>query len=211
MAERIRADESSMKKEKDGRKPTRSKVTVVDTLGWDKRSMDHTLKTTKQDIMQIVTPGSHALLLVLPISVSGEVPSEEEIESHCQHIQLFTEAAWKYTIVLLSCQGQVEQSVINRHLRATEKLLEKCDKRHFILHGDTPISDLQQEIEDLVKGNNGGCLTLQDYCEGIVHENTELKKKLKDYEDGTKKRRVSSDIPPKCEFYLFLFKLNILS
>lgn len=211
VAKRICTYESSMTEEKDVRRQTGSKLTVVDTLDWDKRSMDLMLKSTTQHIMRIVNPGTHALLLVLPVSISGEVPSEEDIECYCQHMQLLTEAAWKYTLVLFSCQGQVEKSVIDRHLEASEKLLEKCDRRHFILQGDTPISDLQQDIEDFIQGNGGGCLTLQDYCEGLSHENTELKKQLKDYEDGTKKRRVSSDVPPKCEFYWFLFQTYVFS
>lgn len=52
----------------------------------------------------------------------------------------------------------------------------------LILKKETPISDLQQEIADFVYRNDGGCLTRENYYQGLSHEITEVKKKLKETE-----------------------------
>ncbi|XP_076148384.1 uncharacterized protein LOC143132618 [Alosa pseudoharengus] len=181
------------------------KITVVDTPGWDRVSVDHTSEQIKHEIIRSTTlclPGPHALLLVLPVSQDGEVPSDKEIQSHCQHIQLLSEKAWRYTMVLFACEGEVEQSVIDQHLKATEKLVEKCEGRYFIIQKDTPVPELLQEIKSLVSDNSGNCLPFQDYYSGRRDQLEELKEKSKNHGDRTKTRRGSSEfIPPTFAFF----------
>lgn len=101
VANKLRKDENSVKERMGVRK-----FRMINKSGWDKMSVHCTSDTTKQEIVQNVTepPGSHALLFVLPVTAYGEVPSEE-VESHCQHIELLSEKAWKFTIVKVKCSN----------------------------------------------------------------------------------------------------------
>ncbi|XP_053355522.1 uncharacterized protein LOC128527190 isoform X3 [Clarias gariepinus] len=111
------------------------RIRIVDTLGWDSTSIRKTTTKIKNEITRSVTlcaPGPHALILVLPIN-TDDVPSVNELESACQHMELLSERVWNYTMVLFLCDGDVEESRVKEHFQSAEKLLEKCRGRHYVM------------------------------------------------------------------------------
>lgn len=199
------------------------KLTVVDTPGWDRTSINRTPAHIKEEIIQSPTlclPGPHALLLVLPISMSGNSPSASEIKSTSHHIELLSARAWGHTIVLFVCQDKVDTAVIDQHVQKAKKLIDKCGGRSFILHTGTKVSSLIKRIEGIVDENCGDFLIPQVYyevfekriveqhetCEKIKQELKQHKMKLKKVKAELQKlmssprRRESIDKPPNCEY-----------
>ncbi|XP_041959106.1 uncharacterized protein LOC121718238 [Alosa sapidissima] len=107
-------------------------------------------------------------------------------------------------MVLFVCKYEVEESVIGRHVKATQKLLEKCDHRHFILRNDSRVADLQQVIEDLVRKTCGECLSysrdiLPSYSQAKSDGTAELHKQSEQtvkHSDEMKRRDSSETIRP---------------
>ncbi|XP_041959066.1 GTPase IMAP family member 4-like [Alosa sapidissima] len=174
------------------------KLTVVDTPGWDRVSVQRTPEHIKQEIIRstsLCLPGPHALLLVLPISMDGDPPSANEMKSASHHVELLSPRAWRHTMVLFVCKDEMEKSVIDRHVQGAKKLTDKCEGRFFILERDNEVSHLLQKIEDIVEQNCGDFLIPQVYYEvfekrmpsGIVEQSKmyerreeELKEKYKE-------------------------------
>ncbi|XP_031419754.1 GTPase IMAP family member 9-like isoform X2 [Clupea harengus] len=140
------------------------KLTVVDTPGWDRVSVQRTPERIKQEIIRSATlclPGPHALLLVLPISMHDQIPSANEIKSASHHVALLSHRAWRHTIVLFVCKDEMDTSAIDQQVQGAKKLIDKCEGRYFILHNDSDVTALLQKIEDMVEENCGDFLIPQ--------------------------------------------------
>ncbi|KAG5278845.1 hypothetical protein AALO_G00103350 [Alosa alosa] len=157
------------------------KLTVVDSPGWDRVSVQRTPEHIKQEIIQstsLCLPGPHALLLVLPISMDADPPSANEMKSASHHVELLSSRAWRHTMVLFVCKDEMDESVIDWHVQGAKKLIHKCQRRYFILQRDSQVTELLQKIEDMVQYNCGDFLIPQVYYEafekGMPSELTKL-------------------------------------
>ncbi|XP_062402810.1 GTPase IMAP family member 4-like [Sardina pilchardus] len=146
------------------------KLTVVDTPGWDRVSVQRTPEQIKQEIIRSTTlclPGPHVLLLVLPISMDGGPPSANEIKSASHHVELLSPRAWRHTILLFVCMDEMDESIIEQRVNHVRKLIDKCQGRFFILQRDSQVTKLLQKIEDMVEDNCGDFLIPQVYYEAF--------------------------------------------
>ncbi|KAI5108810.1 GTPase IMAP family member 8-like isoform X2, partial [Silurus meridionalis] len=145
-------------------------VCIVDTPGWDRVSIECTTKKIKNEITRSVTlcpPGPHALILVLPVNI-GDVPSQNELESTSQHVELLSERVWNNTMVLVLCDRDVEDSTITEHIQKSEKLLEKCSGRHCVMRlseSETQVCALLKKIESMVEEKQGYFYLTEGYYE----------------------------------------------
>ncbi|XP_067314706.1 GTPase IMAP family member 2 [Pseudorasbora parva] len=128
-------------------------ISVVEAPGWDRTSIQQTPENIKEEVERSVTlfpPGPHALLLVIPVKNLSEEPSTGEITAAQTYIELLPERVWKHTILLFACDG-VKEPQIKEHIRSTDKILEKCGGRYYVLQ----THDLLKKIDDLVEENRG--------------------------------------------------------
>lgn len=154
------------------------KLTVVDTPGWNRLSVQRTPEQIKQEIIRSPTlclPGPHALLLVLPISMHGDPLSSDEIKSASHHVELLSTRAWRHTIVLFVCQDKMDKSVTERHVQTAKKLLDNCEQRYYIFHRDSEVTPLLQMIQDMVDDNCGDFLIPQISYEMFEKQEEEIK------------------------------------
>lgn len=132
------------------------KISVVETPGWNRSSIQQTAESVKAEIVRSVSlcpPGPDALLLVLPVKNLFEESSSEITEAK-NHVQLLSERVWKHTIVLFYCDEGVEESVLQEHIRSAGKILEKCLGRYHVLRrNSSQIRELFKKIEHLVEEN----------------------------------------------------------
>ncbi|KAG7326841.1 hypothetical protein KOW79_010242 [Hemibagrus wyckioides] len=143
---------------------------IVNTPGWKRISTECTTENIKNEIIRSVTlcpPGPHALILVIPINTYDEL-SINELESASRHMELLSERVWNHTMVLFLCEGDVEESTIQKHIRETEKLLEKYKGRHYVMRlseSETQVRGLLKEIDSIVEENAGDFFLPQVYYE----------------------------------------------
>lgn len=163
-------------------------VAVVETPGWDRVSVKRTSTHVKKELVHSVTllpPGPHALLLVLPI---GEELSANERKSIQHHMELLTERAWKYTMVLFVSETDEDCAPSEKVLRSAGGLMEKCGGRYHVLCGSTSnrtqVSKLLQKIERMVDDNTDEFLIPEVYYElmerKMPKEVTELRRVYED-------------------------------
>ncbi|XP_065149974.1 GTPase IMAP family member 4-like [Paramisgurnus dabryanus] len=149
---------------------TERKISVVDTPGWSPISIEQTAENIKTEIVRCVSlcpPGPDVLLLVIPVK---QEPSPYEMTEAQKHMELLSERVWKHTIVLFDCEEEIEDSVINEHIQSAQTILEKCKRLCVYRRGFNQMTNLFNEIDDLVKKNEGEFSMAQIYYEEIQPE-----------------------------------------
>ncbi|XP_048036657.1 GTPase IMAP family member 2-like [Megalobrama amblycephala] len=179
------------------------RIRVVEAPGWDKVSKQTKNKTKsikKREVDRSVSlcpPGPHALLLVIPVKTLSEEPSLSDITAAQMHMELLSERVWKHTILLFDCDEGVEEPQIKEYIRSSEKILEKCGGRVYVLQkstleSPTQIHELLKKIDDLVKENHGDLFIPQaELRYEVIPHKTKASGERK-----IKHRRGSLDNPP---------------
>nr|XP_055068883.1 GTPase IMAP family member 4-like isoform X3 [Misgurnus anguillicaudatus] len=149
---------------------TERKISVVDTPGWSPISIEQTAENIKTEIVRcwsLCPPGPDVLLLVIPVK---QEPSMYEMTEAQKHMELLSERVWKHTIVLFDCEEEIEESVINEHIQCAETILKKCKRFCVYRRGFNQMTNLLNEIDDLVTKNKGEFSMTQIYYEEIQPE-----------------------------------------
>ncbi|XP_063075837.1 GTPase IMAP family member 8 [Engraulis encrasicolus] len=141
-------------------------LTVVDTPGWDWWSVRQTSKQVRREsfrAQELLHPGPHALLLVLPLVSSLTARKRNTLEDHMEKI--FGSHWFQYTMVLftcgdwLRCQGYSIEEHIHSAGKEMVRLLETCGNFYHVLDGlnlDTghrQVPELINKIEEIVTHN----------------------------------------------------------
>ncbi|XP_051752089.1 GTPase IMAP family member 2-like [Ctenopharyngodon idella] len=175
------------------------RISVVEAPGWDRISIQQTAENMKEEVDRSVSlcpPGPHVFLLVIPVKTPSEEPSTSEITAAQMHMELLSERVWKHTILLFACDDGLEEPQIKEHIRGSEKILEKCGRRSYVLQksaweSPTQINELLKKIDNLVKENHGDFFIPHAYSELIRHKTLEASG-----ESEIRHRRGSLDNPP---------------
>ncbi|XP_063076989.1 GTPase IMAP family member 8-like [Engraulis encrasicolus] len=139
-------------------------VSVVDTPGWCMdASLEDTTEWTKREIMYSVSlcaPGPHCFLLVIALDKPFIYVFLNAIR---QHLELFGERVWCYTMVLFTCGDCLEDMTIEQYIESEEEALqwviEQCGNRYHVLNNkdrssnDTQVAELLEKIEEMVAEN----------------------------------------------------------
>ncbi|KAG7326907.1 hypothetical protein KOW79_010308 [Hemibagrus wyckioides] len=165
------------------------RLCIVNTPGWDRISIECTTEKIKNEIIRSVTlcpPGPHALVLVIPINADDEL-SVIELKSASRHMELLSQRVWSHTVVLFLCEGDVEEFRIKEHTQKAEKLLEKCNRRHYVMRlseSETQIQGLLKKIDSVEEENPGDFFLPQVYYEVMQSKKSQAIRELeKRYED----------------------------
>ncbi|XP_076128471.1 uncharacterized protein LOC143109582 [Alosa pseudoharengus] len=138
------------------------KIVVVDTLGWSKYRDSCTIEQDKEIVRGLtLCPGSHAFLLILPVDMAFTPQQQRALEDH---MVLFGEDVWKYTVVLFTYGDQLGDQTIEEHIMmegpALQKLVERCGNRYHVLNNknkseSNQVPELLKKIEEMVAINEG--------------------------------------------------------
>ncbi|XP_076128461.1 uncharacterized protein LOC143109575 [Alosa pseudoharengus] len=139
------------------------KVLVVDTPGWSTNHVENTLDHNKELIqgLTLCCPGPHAFLLVLPTHMPFTDQQHRALEDH---MVLFGEDVWKFTLVLFTYGDQLGDQTIEEHIMmehpALQKMVERCGNRYHVLDNKSKsesnqVPDLLKKIEEMVAINEG--------------------------------------------------------
>ncbi|KAK2916973.1 hypothetical protein Q8A67_001347 [Cirrhinus molitorella] len=112
---------------------------------------DHQITQTVRECVYLSDPGPHVIVLLL----KHEQCSAEDQECVKKVLHSFSERVYQHTMVI-STQEHTETNDI------LQKIIQKCAKRHFILHEGSSPDDLLQTFDDIVQMNDGQHLD----CEG---------------------------------------------
>ncbi|XP_063065622.1 GTPase IMAP family member 8-like isoform X2 [Engraulis encrasicolus] len=158
-------------------------ITVVETPGfWSYDTVEETSECDKQEIVLSVSlcpPGPHTLLLVIRVE---ETFGETERRSVQEHLELLGEKVWSHTIVLFTCEDQLEGKSIGQHIESVGEslqwIVEKCGNRYHVVDNersdDGQVTVLLEKIEEMVAANGGNL---------VEFDQIQFKKQLKKKED----------------------------
>lgn len=141
------------------------RVTVVDTPGWGWWSVKQTSLRVKRETRraaELLHPGPHALLLVLPVVSSLTSRKRYVLENHMEKI--FGTQWSQYTLVLFTCGdwlrglGYSIEEHIQRGGKELVKLLETCGNDYHVLDSKSPeghkqVPELLNKVEEIIAHN----------------------------------------------------------
>lgn len=149
-------------------------LTVIDTPGFFSPEMSEwELKREIQSSVAECPPGPHAFLIVLRV----EKFTEQEMEVIRKIEECFSAEVFKYSALVFTCGSQLSEGMKIEAFIEKEKhlkdLVKKCggrchvvdnqywnnDQQHEYENNHFQVTQLLNTIEDMVKGNKGGCYT----------------------------------------------------
>ncbi|XP_041708652.1 GTPase IMAP family member 8 isoform X2 [Coregonus clupeaformis] len=141
------------------------KVNLVDSPGWWKEfHLSDTAALVKYGLQHSVSlcpPGPHAFILVVEVDLPFTDAYRRSVEDH---VQLFGERVWSYTIILFTWKDCLGDTTIEQFIEgegeALQWLIEKCGRRYHVFsnedRGDgTQVTELLHKIDVMVAGNSG--------------------------------------------------------
>lgn len=135
-------------------------ISVIDTPGiFDTRMTNNELKEEIDKCMVLALPGPHAFLLVMRF---GMKITDEERKAVQWIKDNFGEKAFKYTIILFTCQDQLDKPV-NRYIKSAPELKEVvdlCETGYVVFNNKkqddvSQVASLLEKIDEMVKWNKG--------------------------------------------------------
>lgn len=158
------------------------RVTIVDTPGWDWFSVHRTPRHVRKEIKrgaELLHPGPHALLLVIPVISTLTSRKRRALESH---LEMFGEDASLHTIVLFSCGDWLGCTPIEEQLQRDGgqflSLMEHCLNYYHVLdstnakRGQEQVGELLLKVEEMVAQNEEQPF-LPVKCEYFLHVTNE--------------------------------------
>lgn len=143
------------------------RIILVDTPGWDWWSVKKTSQKAKHEAQRandLLCPGPHALLLVIPTVSSLCSRKRFVLEDHMESI--FGKEWSQYTMVLFTCGDWLQglgysiEEHIQRSGKELVRLLETCGNYYHVLNNKSPeghrqVPDLLNKVEEIVAHNAG--------------------------------------------------------
>lgn len=110
------------------------RLTIIDTVGWDWRSLEDTSESVRQELVRSLTlsgPGPLAFLLVIPSTVGLTENDRKVLE---QNLELLGEKPWENALVLFSLSEgyDFEEVSMEEHIESWKALrwvVERCGNR----------------------------------------------------------------------------------
>ncbi|KAL2084167.1 hypothetical protein ACEWY4_019685 [Coilia grayii] len=139
-------------------------VTVIRASDWPREQLlSHTTELTKQEItlsLSLCPPGPHCILVVVNVRLKFTEASRRAVQ---EHLELLSENAWSYSLVLFTCEERLEDSVVEQYIESEGKylqwLVDKCGNRYHVLNtkckDESQVRELLQKIEYMVSENGG--------------------------------------------------------
>ncbi|XP_062387557.1 GTPase IMAP family member 8 [Sardina pilchardus] len=141
------------------------RVTLVDTPGWGWWSVKQTPKQVKRETRragELLRPGPHVLLLVIPVVSSLTSRKRFVLEDHME--KFFGEEWAQYTLVLFTCGdwlrglGYSIEEHIQKGGKELIRLLETCGNYYHVLDNKSPeghrqIPELLNKVEEIIAQN----------------------------------------------------------
>ncbi|XP_041950167.1 GTPase IMAP family member 4-like isoform X3 [Alosa sapidissima] len=110
-------------------------------------------------------PGPHVFLLVIDTDASFTEQQHDAVESQLEdHMVLFGEDVWKFTLVLFTYGDQLGDQAIKEHIMVErpvlQKLVERCGNRYHVLDNKSKsesnqVPKLLERIKEMVAINEG--------------------------------------------------------
>ncbi|KAM6963027.1 GTPase IMAP family member 8-like [Aplochiton taeniatus] len=176
-------------------------VTVIDTLGWWKKSSWCT-QETDVEIGKAVSrclPGAHAVLLVIPVDMAF---TEEQKKALEEHMVLFGDDVWAHTLLLFTFGDRLADRTIEEHIEreqlSLQRLVDMCGNRYHVFDNNmkndvSQVIHLFEKIDEMVAENKGQLYTpdMEQINERIEDKfkKLELKEVLKQRLEQEYKRR----------------------
>ncbi len=157
-------------------------ITVIDTPGlFDTELSNEEIQREITNCISMILPGPHVFLLVIPL---GRFTEEEEKSAKIIQ-ETFGENSLKYTIVLFTRGGFLENKIIEQCLgkpgSALMKLIEVFGNRYHVFNNETgdrtQVTDLLQKIDNMVKENGESYYSCKMFRE-MEREKQEQQKKI---------------------------------
>ncbi|KAM6953742.1 GTPase IMAP family member 4-like [Aplochiton taeniatus] len=169
------------------------RLVLVDTPDWFCPGLS--LEEMRQDVglcLRLSAPGPHAFLLVIPVE-----PSEEEQRGMMERMEeMFGEGCWGHTVILFTRADSLTEQSIEEFLQAgspdLQQLVEKCGNRYQVLNikdgaQGTQVSELLNQIEEMVSGNTESFYSTQTYQEAETQVR-EMERKIHKEREEKKER-----------------------
>ncbi|XP_026201141.1 GTPase IMAP family member 8-like [Anabas testudineus] len=156
------------------------KLTVVDAPGWsNSRSLTEIPEGNKQRFKLNVCkcpPGPHVFLLVIPIDSAFSVEQRSTVEAH---MKLLGKQAWRFTMVLFTCEDFLGEGTIEEHIEsegdALKWLIERCSNRYHVFNNQeksdlSQVTTLLEKIDEMVWSNSGRYYKVDEQMLYIIKE-----------------------------------------
>ncbi|KAK3529538.1 hypothetical protein QTP70_032054 [Hemibagrus guttatus] len=112
------------------------------------------------------------------------------------HLQLFGENVWRYTMVLFTCGDFLGETTIEQFIesqgKALQWLVQKCNMYHVFNNNKkddrSQVSELLEKIDEVVASNGGGHFEMDQ----MILQEAQEKRKMA--EDKAKKRRLKTQV-----------------
>ncbi len=105
--------------------------------------------------VSLCEPGVHVFLFIIP-----DAPLTDEDKAEIEEIQRIFSSRVKKHIMILIIQAKSMTGQMNiDHSSATETSIQTFGGRCFVLENSSQVPNLLQDVENMVKMNNGSCYT----------------------------------------------------
>lgn len=165
-------------------------VCVIDTPGLFDTSTDPVkLSVEIGRSISLSSPGAHAFLIVLPVTMRFTDQEKEVI----QLIEmLFGEEVRKYAMVLFTHGDQLDGENVEQLIRenkALSELVEQCGGGYHVfnnkdLRNREQVSELLQKIDRMVEKNGGTCYSNEMFQEAATLRQEEEERVRREEEEG---------------------------
>ncbi|XP_042360062.1 GTPase IMAP family member 8 [Plectropomus leopardus] len=171
-------------------------LTVVDTPGWwcDFSAQD-TSELVKREIVSSVSlcsPGPHVFLITIKASSGLSEKRRRAVE---EHVALLGERVWCHCMVVFISADRSEhtdaEQLVKMGGEALRWLSEKCSHRchSVILRDDSEVTELLENIQELVTGNGNRAFEMQDHLLQVTAEKRRVEERAQQRFVRMKKHR----------------------
>lgn len=154
------------------------KLTLVDTPGWSSSfSLTDIPEGEKQSFKLYASkspPGPHVFLLVVPIDSAFTLEQRTTLE---EHMKLFGERVWRFTMVLFTCGDYLGGKTIEQHIESEgdslKWLIGRCGNRYHVFNNKdkanlSQVSVLLEKIEEMMENNGGAYYKIDEQTLQII-------------------------------------------
>ncbi|XP_041936918.1 GTPase IMAP family member 8-like isoform X1 [Alosa sapidissima] len=132
------------------------RLTVIDTVGWDWRSLEDTSESVRQELLRSLSlrgPGPVAFLLVIPSPLGM---TENDRQALVQNLELLGKEPWQRALVLFVMGEGYEfnEVSVEEHTeswRALRWVVDMCGNRYHVLDVDQPVGQDQAQVVELLE------------------------------------------------------------
>ncbi|KAM6940634.1 GTPase IMAP family member 9 [Xenentodon cancila] len=125
---------------------------------WNGDRVEDSVRKETEKAITLVTPGPHAVLLLVPINQFTEM----EVRVPAELEELFGREVLDHTLVLLTCgdylMGSTVENYIQKEHAGLREIIERCGKRYHVINNRQPqhreqVHALLEKVERMVQEN----------------------------------------------------------